>query len=868
MQQFSYEFRAIDSAGFVTDVFYIDDTFNVIDLSITRDTELFGFFGTFSSNIKVTGKAYTYLFDRILQDPSQRIDLIIRYNRNGEFFDYLSSTIDNESIQFKDFVCEATFNIESSDQKRLVDNKDKEADILKFDGNQLLGPLVNPITNPDTQSIFNCAVDEPVPDALVVAYSQSAAPRGTTDAAVNSVEFCPDSILTTIPAVDITDTRINFAFITRHQSLSQIPNTKYSNVMRARRNPISGAFTTALPDYDIEENTAITPPYSFNTFANPTITIGTDDTYIYDNIAIDGQPAAEEIRICYTKKGFFRLLNARVTSAIPPVLTIKDVKMYVEVIVANTFGGLTYRPMYRKPVDILSIKDNQANVLTPPFSQILATNNNFCSDFEQSLFEDPARTGLEIEYQMSFSYTLPLTPGDYVFFRYVIEYEIDYTSFGLPSFLETRINFFEPDFEDIQISEPNFDRNARFTILPLYNALGSLSKNILNLRAYSETFGLPERSIVSDVALPGGFIEPALFCNPFFCVPVNSATDYANLAISNGFMLRGAISVPTAEACGSAIIEPLFSINTSIEDFIKNLNAIIPCGCFIDIVNGETVFRVEAKDYFFDEFSQSYDFNSLFRYQDTDLTFQPSQDRLARTVTVGYNKYLDEGTLASDEVFATRTYNVYQNGTDLEIISDFIASQNMIERQRRSGSQEGPNDEDTFIYSLSKYELVFTAIPGQWAMPMLEKGGFIGGIFANTTLANTGYNARLTPFSNAQRHGKFIKQGTLDRFRSQGNDLAVLTELKTLNLIDTNTIPNIIPHFEYDDISVDVQKYGPFDVEFNSDICYENWLEVSTRPYRTYNVEIGDRNFLMYLTEVQYNPVGLSRVKGILISIT
>jgi hypothetical protein len=217
----------------------------------------------------------------------------------------------------------------------------------------------------------------------------------------------------------------------------------------------------------------------------------------------------------------------------------------------------------------------------------------------------------------------------------------------------------------------------------------------------------------------------------------------------NGFLIRNFIDEDTDEA--------LRELTTTFKDLIVSLRAIFCVGVGYEYINNILKVRIEDFDYFFQ------DVEILTISENSEYTEEVDEDDIFNTVTVGYEKYPEEGDYMLDEFNTEQEYSTPIKTVDkeLELKSKLIASGYAIEETRRSQyDDDQPDsttyDDDVFIVALRQDD------SGNWKSEKNEDFTVTDGTIFDP---DTAYNLRITPKRNLFRWAHYLN-GFLTWFKN------------------------------------------------------------------------------------------------------
>jgi hypothetical protein len=275
---------------------------------------------------------------------------------------------------------------------------------------------------------------------------------------------------------------------------------------------------------------------------------------------------------------------------------------------------------------------------------------------------------------------------------------------------------------------PDFDTNSGAPFEPIYTTLEVTADTV-----YPDTTA--ECYTVFD-ALKGVLVRLGLGDNPLVSNHFNVSTGCAGkFILVKGLQLRG-----------YTLSEKPFFI--SFEELWKGLNPIFNLGLGMEKSSGVDVIRIEPKEHFYDDVTVSASFSYVRPTREYD------ESRIIKKVEVGYSQWQSENISGIDDPQTKHVYATLAapSGTDLTILSGFIAASLAIESVRRvereKKSKDHKHDDSTFIINVIGTSSPFTAESGE--------------TFTSTTnLLNetTRYNRILSPKRNLLRWGNYINIG-------------------------------------------------------------------------------------------------------------
>lgn len=246
-------------------------------------------------------------------------------------------------------------------------------------------------------------------------------------------------------------------------------------------------------------------------------------------------------------------------------------------------------------------------------------------------------------------------------------------------------------------------------------------------------------------------VEDAFYSEYFGRTDLGYGTNGAGskFGLLNGFLIRNFIDEDTDEA--------LRELTVTFKDLIVSLRAIFGVGVGYEYIDNILKVRMEDYDYFFQ------DIEILFISENSEYTEEVDEDDIYNTITVGYEKYPEEGDYMLDEFNTEQEYSTPIKTVDkeLELKSKLIASGYAIEETRRSQyDDDQPDsttyDDDVFIVALRKDD------SGNWKSEKNEDFTVTDGTIFDP---DTAYNLRITPKRNLFRWAHYLN-GFLTWFKN------------------------------------------------------------------------------------------------------
>lgn len=248
---------------------------------------------------------------------------------------------------------------------------------------------------------------------------------------------------------------------------------------------------------------------------------------------------------------------------------------------------------------------------------------------------------------------------------------------------------------------------------------------------------------------------------------------YWNYLITNGLKIRNAKTLlNTIIGCGTEDATSKYKI--SFNKLFDGLNKIFCLGWDFEFVDNKWKVRVESLEYFYQNVIATTFENAK------EVTQNAMTQDLINQVKVGYSdKWKNIQIAGLWAIHTDRNYYInnraLSEGTtkDLDLLSDIIAEGYAIEFSRRlqffqddSGSSDRPNDYETFIIWVNKYELTIEnvqstcfKVPDEIGTKIFSPGSVSvpsNLIFYSSSQVQNLYNINITPARNAARLWKYL----------------------------------------------------------------------------------------------------------------
>lgn len=279
----------------------------------------------------------------------------------------------------------------------------------------------------------------------------------------------------------------------------------------------------------------------------------------------------------------------------------------------------------------------------------------------------------------------------------------------------------------------------------------------------------------------------------------------ALLAITNGRILRQLSDL---------------TIFANFDEAFRTLDSIFCLGWgFETLDSGETVIRIEKKEYFYDKNTTLLKLGQVSNLKKSNVS-----GYFKTTQTVGYQKIEKIAqTNAVDEFNAPRKYTspIVNSTGNNENKALYRASGFEIESQRRlaESTEESRLDDSNFIVVVRRD----AAAPDGFRTDQNEDFDFINGIFDPTTV----YNAKISPSRNFRRWGKVLAADVI-----KNSDKKFRFSLGELNYnMSSQLTSENITIFEYDDIDFE----GEEPLYYNEEYEFETELRLNEMRIIRYN---------------------------------
>jgi hypothetical protein len=197
----------------------------------------------------------------------------------------------------------------------------------------------------------------------------------------------------------------------------------------------------------------------------------------------------------------------------------------------------------------------------------------------------------------------------------------------------------------------------------------------------------------------------------------------------------------------------------SFKQWWEGVNPIFNLGLGYDTFNNQQIIRVEDKRYFYDDSEVSLNISNV-----RDIVRKYDDNRLFKTVKIGYKKWQSEDISGLDDPQTKKTYatRLRKSGKDITIESEFIAASLAIETTRRKTREKSADykfDNDTFIIAIrpdAVHVSPETSPDVTDYAPELDENF---SLIENLLNYETRYNIRLTPARNFLRWVDWLSAG-------------------------------------------------------------------------------------------------------------
>lgn len=227
--------------------------------------------------------------------------------------------------------------------------------------------------------------------------------------------------------------------------------------------------------------------------------------------------------------------------------------------------------------------------------------------------------------------------------------------------------------------------------------------------------------------------------NPFYSEFLGSTLTNSRVYGADGCGWMYAI-VKGLQVRGYTLTEKPFFI--SFKQIWDGINPILNLGLSYDIVASQQVIVIDQKEVFYDD-SVSVNFSNV-----REISATYDQEKIYKTIKVGYKKWESEDISGIDDPQTRRTYatRLKKTGKEISLESDFIAAGLAAETARRTVKEKTTDykyDNDNFIFALNE-----TPVSADVYNPELDENF---DTITNLINSDSRYNLILTPARNMLR---------------------------------------------------------------------------------------------------------------------
>lgn len=203
----------------------------------------------------------------------------------------------------------------------------------------------------------------------------------------------------------------------------------------------------------------------------------------------------------------------------------------------------------------------------------------------------------------------------------------------------------------------------------------------------------------------------------------------------------------------SLIEKPFFM---SFNQWWKGINPVLCLGLGYEEVDGVQVIRVEQMEHFYDASSVSVNISNV-----RQISRSYDQDKIFKTVKVGYSKWQSEDISGIDDAQTKHTYatRLQKAGVDLTLESDFIAASLAIETTRRTTRLKSADykfDNETFLIAVNPIPIDVSPETSPDVTDFEPELDENFSSINNLLNAETRYNSRITPTRNLMRWIRYV----------------------------------------------------------------------------------------------------------------
>ena len=233
----------------------------------------------------------------------------------------------------------------------------------------------------------------------------------------------------------------------------------------------------------------------------------------------------------------------------------------------------------------------------------------------------------------------------------------------------------------------------------------------------------------------------------FYSELVGSSQTIYRQYVSDGCLWPYALAKGLQIRRYSLVEKPFFQ---SFKQWWDGANPIFNLGLSYETIAGHEVIRIEYKRHFYNE-----DVSLNIDYV-RDIVRSYDDNRVFKTVKIGYKKWQSEDVLGIDDAQSKHTYAsiLKKGGKDITLESEFIAASLAIETTRRKTREKSADykfDNDTFIIALNPAPTTVSPDTSPEVTDYLPELDENFDSIENLLNADTRYNSRLTPARNFMR---------------------------------------------------------------------------------------------------------------------
>lgn len=289
----------------------------------------------------------------------------------------------------------------------------------------------------------------------------------------------------------------------------------------------------------------------------------------------------------------------------------------------------------------------------------------------------------------------------------------------------------------------------------------------------------------------------------------------------------------------------------SLRDWWEGINPILNLGLGYETIDGREVFRVEGKEYFYNQ-TISVNISNVY-----EITRAYDVSVMVKTWRGGYKTWQSENFSGIDDAQTRHTMasRFEKTGSEITMESGFIAASLAIETTRRTAKEKSADykfDDNTFIIVISEYE---GSPDGAFTPETDEKYEYIN----NLNDPHTRYNHDLTPARNFLRWAPWIfgglqhYVGSLLKFVSGEGNYAMESERSVSDGCDEYNGPLA----ENQDIAVTDEYYHrPEIYRIKTPLEFEDYLEIAANRNNAIGISQTTANHRpFFIKELSYEPV-------------